>query len=412
MRLRAETRPWTARRVFLASLLILCIALAAGLLYRFAAVWIGLFLAIVVATALRPAVTWLEGHGLSRFASASLTYGAVCAIGSGLVAIVVPPVVDEVVAFVGRFPSFASRAAELLSEFRMPIVRETGRALGRSLLRFARETPLGSVTESLAWARSIGRGTLTAISIALLGYFWLLDGDAIVRRLLLLVPLHQREVARDVAAKAEVRLGAYVRGQALLCVIVGCLAFAAYAAMGLPYAAVLAVSAGVFEALPVIGPWLGAMPALLVALATEPVLAIWVLAATGAIHLLEAYVLFPRVMARTIGMNPMVTLLAILGFWSLLGILGALLAIPIAAVVQLLLEEVLRRKAARAAGPERDETGALRLEASALLAEARRVRHEDAAASDAPDRIDGLESLAADLERLVATASTVREEPP
>jgi predicted PurR-regulated permease PerM len=103
------------------------------------------------------------------------------------------------------------------------------------------------------------------------------------------------------------------------------LAFVAYSLIGLPNALLLALFAGLLEAVPVIGPFLGAVPAIIVGLSVSPVTALWVILATGIIQQLENSLLVPRVMNRTIGVRPLVTLLALLAFGSLFGIWGRLL---------------------------------------------------------------------------------------
>ncbi len=112
-------------------------------------------------------------------------------------------------------------------------------------------------------------------------------------------------------------------------------------AIGLPYALLLGLLAGVFEALPMIGPLLGMLPALLIALATMPAQAVWVVVAATVIQQIENNVLVPRVMGRTVGINPIISILAIAAFTLLFGVAGALFAIPMAAVLQLLITRVL-----------------------------------------------------------------------
>jgi hypothetical protein len=179
--------------------------------------------------------------------------------------------------------------------------------------------------------------------------------------------------------------------------------------IGLPNAFALAIIAGVLEAIPLLGPVLGAIPALLVALAIEPVLAIWVGVAAIAIQLIENYLLVPRVMDRAVGVSPLITILAIAAFGSALGVLGALLAIPIAAMAQLVIDRFLLREESAAPRPPngRDAVSALRYEAQDLALDIRKVvRRKVERPSATADRFeDELESIAADLDRLLAERS-------
>ncbi len=116
------------------------------------------------------------------------------------------------------------------------------------------------------------------------------------------------------------------------------MALIAYVLIGLPNALVLALIAGVLEEVPMVGPLLGAIPAATIALSIAPSKLVWVIVASIVIQQLENSLLVPRVMRKAVGVNPFVSLLAIFAFSSLFGIVGALMAIPMAAIIQLLLD--------------------------------------------------------------------------
>ncbi len=139
----------------------------------------------------------------------------------------------------------------------------------------------------------------------------------------------------------ESKVGFYLAGQGVLCLVIGSMALVAYLLIGLPNVLVLALLAGVMEAVPLVGPLLGAIPAALVALSIAPSKLVWVIVATLVIQQVENSVLVPRIMRKAVGVNPFVSLLAIFAFSSLFGIAGALMAIPIAAMLQLLLDRFI-----------------------------------------------------------------------
>ena len=166
----------------------------------------------------------------------------------------------------------------------------------------------------------------------------MLDREAIVRASLLIVPLDNRDTAREIWDMAELKVGAYVRGQALLMLAIGVLCGIAFFLIGLKSALILAVLAGIFEAIPYLGPILTAVVAVLITLSESPDKIWWVIAAIVVIQQAENAILVPRIMDRAVGVNAIVTLLAIAAFGSLLGIVGAILAIPLAAIIQVLLD--------------------------------------------------------------------------
>jgi predicted PurR-regulated permease PerM len=252
-----------------------------------------------------------------------------------------------------------------------------------------------------------------AIAILLLAFHWTLEGPQIIQSLLLLIPKGQRESSRDLITSMESKVGSYVAGQAVLCLAIGILALVAYLLIGLPNVLVLALLAGVLEAVPMVGPLLGAIPAAVIALSISPVKLAWVIVATIVIQQLENSLLVPRVMRKAVGVNPFVALLSIFAFSSLFGIPGALMAIPIAAIIQLLLDRFVFHPAALepdlSAG--RDYASRLRYEAQDLAQDLRRQARLKKGGSDLrvkqTDQVmDEIEAITTDLDSLLAQVHT------
>ena len=145
----------------------------------------------------------------------------------------------------------------------------------------------------------------------------------------------------DFINAAEGKIGGYIRGQAILSLAVGITAFFAYSLIGLPYALVLALIAAIMELIPIFGPALGAIPAFMTALSVDTGKAIWVLVITSTIQMIENAWLVPRIMRNSMGVNPIIILLSLVGFGAVLGFPGALLALPLAAIIQLIFDQVL-----------------------------------------------------------------------
>jgi hypothetical protein len=187
----------------------------------------------------------------------------------------------------------------------------------------------------------------------------------------------------------------------------------AYWLIGLPYALVLALLAGLMEVVPYIGPLLGALPAFLLALSTDPVMAFWVVIATLIIQQIENTILLPRIMDRSVGVNSIVTLLSIAAFGSLFGILGAILAIPLAAIIQMLLDRFLLDPEAleQDAVQGRGSASVLRYETQQLIQDLRkRTRSKDVLFEEDPEQLEEeIEAIATDLDSMLAEASQEEE---
>jgi predicted PurR-regulated permease PerM len=274
---------------------------------------------------------------------------------------------------------------------------------------------LASAGQAFGYVTSAANILFTATAVLLLAFYWTIYGPRSIQSLMLLVPTGQRERIRDLVSAMETKVGAFVAGQGVLCLVIGILALAAYMLIGLPYPLVLALVAGVMEAVPMVGPLLGAIPAAVIALSIAPSKFVWVVVATLVIQQVENSLLVPRIMRKAVGVNPFVSLLAIYAFSSLLGIAGALMAIPIAAILQLLLERYVFDPSAMEpeASTGRDYTSRLRYEAQDLVQDLRKQARLKKGGSDQrvkqTDQImDEIETLASDLDLLLAEASSSR----
>lgn len=152
----------------------------------------------------------------------------------------------------------------------------------------------------------------------------------------------RQEKAKRVLRMMEDKLGAWLRGQIILSLLIGVLVYIGLLILGIDYALPLAIIAALLEVVPVLGPIIAAIPAVLIALTISPVMAAIVAAFYFAVQEFEGHVAVPQLMKRAVGLNPLLVILAISVGGRLLGIGGALLAVPIAVVVQLVLQEVLK----------------------------------------------------------------------
>jgi len=203
-----------------------------------------------------------------------------------------------------------------------------------------------------------------AVSVATLLtiiFFWLMEHARIQRYLLAYLPAERRAGTRDAWNEVETRLGLWVRGQLTLMLVMGVATGIAYTLLGLPGALLLGLIAALTEAIPIIGPLLGAVPAILVAATVSPQLALIVAGVYVVIQLIEGSVLVPLVMRNTIGISPLLVLLSLLVGGAVGGLVGAFLAVPIAASVEIVLTRMQAREtpvAQDAAGIESPDEGA------------------------------------------------------
>lgn len=405
---------WTFRRVVWATLVLISVIIGFWLLYRFNQVIFNLFIAIVIGTVIRPAVAWLNQRGLHRMAGVILVYLLLLLLLTGFLLLLFPLIVEQGTTIAAAMPDYYQNLRGWLvnnpnqflvglSEFlpatlpKLQPVQQTGQEM------------MASAGQVAGYLTSLTRVIFIAIVILVLAFYWTLEGPRIIQSFLLLLPQGQRESIRDLISAMESKVGFYMVGQGILCLVIGIMALLAYSVIGLPNALVLALIAGVLEAVPMIGPLLGAIPAGLVALSIAPDKLIWVIVATVIIQQLENSLLVPRVMSKAVGVNPFVTLLALFAFSSLFGLAGALMAIPMAAMIQLALNHFVFQTATveMEVSEGRDYASRLRYEAQDLIQDLRKQarlkkRGSDLTVKQLEQVMDEIETITTNLDALLA----------
>ena len=410
---------WTFRRAMWATLVLVFVALGFWLFYRFYQVAFILLIAIVMGTVIRPVVTWLHRRGLPRVAGIILVYLLLLALLISFVLLLFPLIVEQGTTIAAAVPGYYQSLREWMVTYPNQLIVRLSEFLPATLpglepMQQTGQEMLASAGQALGYVASAAKVVFMATAILLLAFHWTLNGPRTIQSLLLLVPEGQRESISELVSAMEAKVGFYIAGQSVLCLVVGIMALVAYLIIGLPNALVLALVAGVLEAVPMIGPLLGAIPAAVIALSIAPSKLLWVIAATIVIQQIENSVLVPRVMRKAVGVNPFVSLLAIFAFSSLFGIAGALMAIPIAAIIQLLLDRFVFHPAAieSEVSAGRDYASRLRYEAQDLaqgLRKQARLKKEgsDRRVEQTDQVMDEIEAITTDLDSLLAQVNTL-----
>lgn len=419
MALQPTSHPyqWTFQRVMWATLVLVFVALSFWLLFRFNQVIFILFIAIVIGTVIRPTVAWLHRRGLPRIAGVSLVYLLLLVLLTGFVLLLFPLIIEQGTTIVAAVPGYYQSLREwMVNEPNQLIVRLgeflPGKLTGLEPIEQTGEQMLASAGQALDYVGAAAKIIFMVTAVLLLAFHWTLDGPRTIQTLLILVPKSHRENLRELISAIETKVGFFIAGQGLLCLVVGFLALVAYLLIGLPNALLLAIVAGVLEAVPMIGPLLGALPAAVIALSIAPSKLVWLVVATLVIQQIENSVLVPRVMRKAVGVNPFVSLLAIFAFSSLFGILGILMAIPIAAILQLILDRFLFNPGTmeQEGSTGRDYASRLRYEAQDLAQDLRKQARLKKGGSDLrikqiDQMMDEIEAITTDLDALLAQAN-------
>jgi predicted PurR-regulated permease PerM len=315
-----------------------------------------LFIAILLGSALEPFVGGIrERLPVGRGATILIVYLAffVSVIGIGLV--VVPAAIGQGQTIMARLPTFFDHVQQWASTLRPASLSRSVIALVDSARDATKVTPPdpNAVVQVGTFAAN---AAITVATLLTLVFFWLVEHARLQRYLLAYMPLDGRAGAREAWNEIETRLGLWVRGQLILMGTMGAATGIAYSLLGLPGALLLGLIAALTEAIPIVGPLLGAIPAVLVAATVSPQLAVVVGGVYIVLQLVEGSVLVPLVMRNTIGISPLLVLLSLLVGGAAGGLVGAFLAVPVAASIEIVLSRVQARDVPVAQDPAAIET--------------------------------------------------------
>ena len=322
--------------------LVVGIVAATILAWRVAVV---VFLSILLASALEPLVGWGRGKlPIPRGLAIVLLYAALAMVVVASALVFLPGALVEAEDIVRRLPAaldgIVAWAAGLQPAVLGTMLSSLAEAARSALLQPA--TPRAE--EVVGVGVSVAEAAATLVTVFALVYFWIIERARLQRYATAFLPLERRAGARDAWNDIELRLGGWVRGQLVLMGSVAVATGTAYWLLGLPSALVLGIIAGIAELVPLVGPALGAIPAILVAAALRPDLLVPVIIVYLIIQLVEGNLLVPVVMRGSVGIPPFVVLVSLLVGAAIGGLIGALMAVPMAAIVVVVLERMQARE--------------------------------------------------------------------
>jgi predicted PurR-regulated permease PerM len=302
-----------------------------------------LVVAMIGVYLLNPVVSFLGEPGIARIWGTLLTYLVGLAVVGTALALIVPIVAEQVQAFARSAPDLIDRASRSVQDFLQGLGLEVAGAAGGG----------EGVVDFFGRLLSFTRGVLDLALIFILGpilaFYLLVDLPKIKRALRAMIPARRRPEADSVLARIGKAVGGFVRGQLLVALFVGMASAIGLFIVGLPFWAVVGLVVGLFNLIPLIGPFIGGFVAVLIAFATPTsggglmdLAPGWPLAMGSVVALLivqqiDNHILSPNIVARTVKLHPVTVMLGLLAGGTLLGLWGMLLAVPVLATVKVLM---------------------------------------------------------------------------
>ncbi len=317
---------------------VVAVLLALAFLWVVRDIVVVILLSLVLASAMEPMVDYLNHRKIPRSVSVLGAYLIVIAIAGGIVSLMAPLVVEQFRVLSANLPQYAIEI-----QARYPNL--TALFGGADISTIVNTLVSGGGSESI-FNRTVGffNGVFAAISVLVIS-FYLVAADRGMKHFIHdLVPTAQQTVVMNLIQKIQRKMGMWVVGQLILSVFIFLLTYIGLSILGVKYALFLALLAGLLEVVPYVGPFLSAIPAVFFALIQSPALVVGVIILYIIIQKTEGYVLVPKVMEKTVGTSPLVVLLALLIGFKLAGVLGLLLAVPLAGAVTVVIAELFHEK--------------------------------------------------------------------
>ncbi len=316
--------------------------------------------AILFASALAPVVDGVRARvPFGRTWTTGLLMLAIGVLAVGLGVLLALTAASQVSEIAAHLPSLIASAREWTAGLPAPLAAALGPVLD-DLERSLRDGPSPTPDQVLGVGSTILDTVNVLVAIVTLVFFWLHERARLQRFVLAFLPRERRTGVRVAWNDIEDRLGQWVRGQLTLMALMGVTTGVVYTLLGLPASLALGVAAGLLEAVPIVGPILGAIPAILVAAVVRPDLVLAVAAIYLAVQIAESNIVVPLVMRNTVGLSPFVVIVSIMVGATLGGLFGAFIAVPVTASGEIILERFQARAkpvgldpsgAAGAAGP-------------------------------------------------------------
>ncbi len=342
--MRSEFGPWTIRGMGLAFGVLLVygliqLGIAAG------SVLLLVFVAILFAAALEPIVGKLRERLplVGRAGTILFVYATFLVAVVGFAFIVVPAALAQAGRILNDLPPFFAQARDWADQLRPAALSSSATALIDSVAKVFEPAPPPDPNEVVEVGTAVAEAVAALATLLTLVFFWLVEHARLQRYILAFLPAEQRPGARVAWNDIETRLGLWVRGQLILMASIGVATGIAYTLLGLPGALLLALIAAFSEAIPIVGPLIGAIPAILVAATVSPELAVVVAGIYLVVQFVEGSVLVPMVMRNTIGISPLLVFVSLLIGAAVGGAIGAFLAVPVAASLEIVLSRLQAR---------------------------------------------------------------------
>lgn len=323
--------------------IVLAVALA---LYYLRDLVLVLLTSVVIASAVDPAARWFSRFKIPRVFSVLLVYLLAFGIVLGTLFFFLPPLFDDISDIVYKIPA---QINELING------NQSWSSAFSLLSGFSTKFSVQDIVNSSFFTSSLPRnaveltkmifsGLLDFVLIVVISFYLAVQKNGVENFLRIIIPSRQEEYVINLWNRTEAKIGGWIQGQLVLAIIIGPLVFLGLTLFQVKYALTLAIIASVFEIIPIFGPVLSAVPAVIFGFGESTTLGIILIGFYLIIHQFENHLLYPLVVKKIIGVNPLIVIISLLIGYELVGFLGIILAVPLATLLMEFVNDIDKRK--------------------------------------------------------------------
>jgi len=305
-----------------------------------------LFVSLILSSAVDPWVDWMGKKKIPRAIGIFLIYLLMFAVVGSVIYLIIPPIVEQVNELINNFPYILEKIVsgiEVLKQYSsehgiLDNIKENFGAIS-SNLQNAASGVFSTVT-------GIFGGIITFFLVLIITFYMVVEENAMKKIVWSVSPEKHQVRVMQLINKMQKKIGLWLRGQLILSLIIFTLTYVSLLILGVKYALVLALIAGLTEFVPYLGPILASIPAIFLAFTQAPMLAVFVAILYYVIQLVENNIIVPKLMQKVVGLNPIVSIAVILIGFKLGGVIGAILSIPVATAVSVFIKDIFDKSKA------------------------------------------------------------------
>jgi len=317
------------------------VLLVLGLIFLIRDVVVLVLFAVILTSAIEPFAARMEKKKIPRVVAVSMVYviGAIL-LGTALF-FLIPPLLEQVRQLASAMPSFFDAAVMKFESFKQ-FAFQHNIASNVELFFESLSSELGQVAPNIfSTTKAVVTGTISVVIVLAISFYMSVEKGGLKKFIETLTPEHQRANAMRLVHKSQEKLGRWVQGQFVVILLVGILDFMGLLFIGARFALLLGIMGAVLEIVPYAGPIVATAVVFLIGLSQSLTVAILAGAWLLIVQQIENHIITPKIMQSAVGLNPIVVILAILIGTKLAGVLGLVLAVPVAAVIEVLISDFM-----------------------------------------------------------------------